>query len=474
MNAHVATVAVRLILSACAALLSLPVLAVDYSVGGTITGLTQPGLVLRLTYDPPAACIGNGGTYQLPLDTPGGCTSVAVGCCPGLVTFSGTVNGMLQCTCGTVIGAVPGWARPKNASALDATEDLPVAANATSFTFPVPIPNGSTYTVSVFAQPLHQICTVANGSGTVNGADVTNVAVTCITIVPPTVTKSFSPPEVSLGGTATVTFAVSNPNASAASGIGFTDLLPAGLVVATPNGAGGTCNGTTTATAGSNSISLSGASLAASGGCTVLVNVTGITAGGWNNTTGPVASTEGGSGAPSNTATLAVVAPPVIAKSFDRGQVAFNESAVLSFTLTNPAANTVALTNVGFTDNLLPSGLQVASPSGLTSSCGGAVTAVSGGDSISLVGGTIPAAGSCTISVNVVPVTYGVGVNTVTVTSGNGGTGNTSSTSIALPQRAIPVMQGWTLLLLVLVVGSFAAVGLYRRRQLLSRRSAES
>ena len=33
----------------------------------------------------------------------------------------------------------------------------------------------------MFAQPTGQTCTVANGSGTIGGADVTNVAVTCVT-----------------------------------------------------------------------------------------------------------------------------------------------------------------------------------------------------------------------------------------------------------------------------------------------------
>jgi hypothetical protein len=51
------------------------------------------------------------------------------------------------------------------------------------FTFPSPIPSGSTYSVTVQTQPTgpQQTCTAANGSGTIGDANVTNVAVNCTT-----------------------------------------------------------------------------------------------------------------------------------------------------------------------------------------------------------------------------------------------------------------------------------------------------
>ncbi len=59
-------------------------------------------------------------------------------------------------------------------------DDLVVAANG-SFTFPEPLQDLSTYSVSVRTQPTtpDQICTVTNGSGTLAGANVTNVVVNC-------------------------------------------------------------------------------------------------------------------------------------------------------------------------------------------------------------------------------------------------------------------------------------------------------
>lgn len=103
---------------------------------------------------------------------------------------------------------------------------------------------------------------------------------------------------VTLNGATSLTFTITNPNASASlSGIGFTDSLPAGLVVATPNGLTGSCGGgAITAAAGSASVSLSGATLAASAACNFAVNVSGTSTGAKNNVTSAVTSTEGGNG----------------------------------------------------------------------------------------------------------------------------------------------------------------------------------
>jgi arabinogalactan endo-1,4-beta-galactosidase len=115
---------------------------------------------------------------------------------------------------------------------------------------------------------------------------------------------------VSLNGTTSLTFNLSNPNAAVSlSGIGFTDSFPSGLIVSSPNGLTGTCGGgTITAAAGSNSVTLSGASLAAAASCTFAVNVAGTTAGTQNNVTSAVTSTEAGNGGTAS-AQITVVGP---------------------------------------------------------------------------------------------------------------------------------------------------------------------
>jgi hypothetical protein len=160
-----------------------------------------------------------------------------------------------------------------------------------------------------------------------------------------------------------------------------------------------------------------------------------------NNTTGPVSSTESGPGATSNTASITVIGPPSIAKAFGAASINLNGTTTLSFTITNPNA-TVALTGVGFGDTL-PAGLTVATPNGLTGSCGaGTITTgtVSGFSVVNLSGGTIAAGSSCTFSVNVVGTSGGHKVNTTgTVTSNEGGSGNqaTATIDVNAPDLAI-------------------------------------
>jgi hypothetical protein len=78
--------------------------------------------------------------------------------------------------------------------------------------------------------------------------------------------------------------------------------------------------------------------------------------------------------------------------------------------------------------------LTIATPNGLTGSCGaGTITTgtVSGPSVVNLTGGTIAAGGSCTFSINVVGTTGGHKVNTTgTVTSSNAGSGNQATATI--------------------------------------------
>ena len=285
--------------------------------------------------------------------------------------------------------------------------------------------------------------TNTTGSVTSTNGGTGNTATANLTVAtPPTITKAFGASSILVGANTSLTFTLNNPNTSLGlTGIAFSDTLPAGLAVATPNGLTSNCGGTTTAAAGSGSISLTGGTLAATASCTISLNVTGIAAGIENNTTGPISSNESGAGATSNTASITVIGPPSIAKAFGAASIQLNAQTTLTFTITNPNA-TVALTGVGFGDTL-PAGLAVANPNGLTGSCGaGTITTgtVSGFSVVNLSGGTIAAGGSCTFSVNVVGVTGGHKVNTTGfVTSSNAGSGNqaTATIDVEAPDLAI-------------------------------------
>src|SRR5262249_448838 len=63
-------------------------------------------------------------------------------------------------------------------------------------------------------------------------------------VAPPTIAKAFGAASIPVGSVTSLSFTITNPNAAATlTGIGFTDNLPAGLVIATPNGVTGRCGG---------------------------------------------------------------------------------------------------------------------------------------------------------------------------------------------------------------------------------------
>ena len=65
----------------------------------------------------------------------------------------------------------------------NAGDDLPIAANSTSFVFATAVASGSGYQVAVLTQPHapSQLCAVTGGSGNVAGGNVTTVSITCTT-----------------------------------------------------------------------------------------------------------------------------------------------------------------------------------------------------------------------------------------------------------------------------------------------------
>ena len=151
-----------------------------------------------------------------------------------------------------------------------------------------------------------QVTSTNGATGNTSSASITVVA-------PPIIIKAFGAASIPLNGSSTsLSFTIQNNNATVGlTGVGFSDTLPAGLAISTPNGLTGSCGGgTITATAGTNVISLSGATLASGTSCNFSVNVTGTTAGQKDNTTGAVTSTEGGTGGTAS-ASVIVVAPPV-------------------------------------------------------------------------------------------------------------------------------------------------------------------
>src|SRR5262249_58507345 len=82
---------------------------------------------------------------------------------------------------------------------------------------------------------------------------------------PPNISKAFGAASINLNATTTLSFTITNPNATVAmTGVGFGDTLPAGLVVANPNGLTGSCGSgtiTTGTVSGSSVVNLIGGTI---------------------------------------------------------------------------------------------------------------------------------------------------------------------------------------------------------------------
>jgi uncharacterized repeat protein (TIGR01451 family) len=216
----------------------------------------------------------------------------------------------------------------------------------------------------------------------------------------PVATKVFNPAVVGPGGLSTITFTVTNPSTTVTlTGVTFTDNLTGGLTVASPNGINGFCTGGSAGVANGNSggttTSLLNTTLVPNSLCTYNINVRAPNqAGTINNTTGPVQSSAG-LGTP-GTATLTVQAQVTISKQFGVISLEPGTTTTLTFSLANP--NAAPITGVAFSDTL-PTGLSVATPSGLTSNCGGLAVTTAGSITVSNV--TLAANASCTLTINV-------------------------------------------------------------------------
>jgi hypothetical protein len=188
-------------------------------------------------------------------------------------------------------------------------------------------------------------------------------AVSAAATKPPSITSSFVPNLIPVGETTSLSYTITNPNASGTlSQVYFTDTLPNGVLVENPNGESGSCGSASviTATSGGNTISLYGGSVKAGATCTFSVDVTSNAPAVYKNSTGTVGSSNGGSGN-SDTESLTIVAPPTLTVNTPHNNATYNfgQRVVTSFSCAE-AANGPGITDcsgdVDGSDNDLNSG----------------------------------------------------------------------------------------------------------------------
>lgn len=249
--------------------------------------------------------------------------------------------------------------------------------------------------------------TIAASSLTTTAGNPPSDAAATLTVpVPlaPSMSKAFNPTTVTVGQATLLTITLQNPNAYALPlNQSLIDTLPSGSVVASTPGASTTCtlgSGSFNAAAGAGSISLSSGASIPAGGCTIRVNVSANAAGTYNNSI-PATSLMAGGQASTSAASASFSAagsPMTMQKSMSPANATAGTSISLTITLNNPNASAVPLGSV--TDNL-PSGLVAASNSGTTTCSGGVVSSTVGGSSVGMQGGSVPANGSCSMTISV-------------------------------------------------------------------------
>ncbi|MEM8960064.1 MAG: IPTL-CTERM sorting domain-containing protein [Acidobacteriota bacterium] len=349
---------------------------------------------------------------------------------------------------GIEVAVVPNATNTCTGGTLTATS----GSNSISYTGGT-IDAGTTCTISVD--------TVGNGSAfgllTNTSDDLTsslgNSGMASDTIVvnpPPTFTKAFGTDPVTIGTTSTLTFTIDNTASTiSASGIGFIDNLPTGLVVATPPNSSNTCGGTLTAVAGASSIDLTAGTLATGATCTITVDVLadGAATGVLTNTTTDLNSTLGTS-APAVATVTTEFLPLTLAKLFTEDVIQTGETSTVTLTIDNP--NIVAVGTLAITDTL-PTDVVVATPANAGTTCtGGTVTATAGSGTASYTGGTVAASSSCTVTFDVTSTVAGTYTNTTGDLTSDAGTTSGASDDLTVIEPIVttkaflsdPVVQG--------------------------------
>ncbi len=264
---------------------------------------------------------------------------------------------------------------------------------------------GASCTISVDVQAVGLVGSLENISGTLTSdlPDDAPGAHATLTVneAPLSAAMAFTPSTIDQGGISTLSYTLSNGAAIAATEVSLTDTLPADVVVADVPDARTTCTGgTLTAAAGGNTIAFADGALAASGDCTISVDVTSSVAGSYTNPTESLTSSLGTSTPATATLTVTAADAPGFAKAFSPATINPGGVSTLTFTIDN-AANLIEVGSLAFNDNF-PDGMIVApDPDTQTSCTGGTISAAAGGTSVSYSGGGVAAGASCTISVDV-------------------------------------------------------------------------
>jgi uncharacterized repeat protein (TIGR01451 family) len=342
---------------------------------------------------------------------------------PDVVGIANPSNFSTTCSGGTVSGAsgthtvtLSGATMPTNSSCT-VTFDLMLPLS--------PLMTGTGHLFTVAAGTLTSTEGVSNLAYTGSWSEFSYV----------NIGKSFNPTKIANGGISTLTVGFTNYEGVVAT-LDWTDNLPAGLTVAAAPNITNTCGGTITALPGASSISIASGSLAASTNgvnsqtfasgpsCTFSVDVIGTNSGTsalvLKNAVPAGSFPVGGIPYTDANATLSIYPPGPLQIDKTIGDAAttnvycggsthisyIGSSCAITLTIVNSSG--APETGIGLTDDLTTMGpgftvTDLTPSTGLptsppTTTCGGTLSAPIGGTLVTLTGGSLPVAGTCTVT----------------------------------------------------------------------------
>lgn len=169
-----------------------------YALGGSVSGLSGTGLQLQNASGTPLSVSGNG-VFTFPAQVASGAAyAISVAAQPtspsqtcvvtngtGTIGAANVTNISINCTTNTYkLGGTVSGLVGKGLVLHQGSANLAISGNGL-FAFSAPLQSGGSYSISVAAQPTSpaQTCTAGSGSGTIGSADVSNVSVTCVSII---------------------------------------------------------------------------------------------------------------------------------------------------------------------------------------------------------------------------------------------------------------------------------------------------
>jgi len=160
-----------------------------------------------------------------------------------------------------------------------------------------------------------------------------------VAMADPSFTAVFSPDTIGPGSVSTLTYTITNDNATPATSLAYSNTLPTNVTLATPANASTNClEGSISAPDGGATIALSGAKLGGSGNsCNITVDVTSTSAGTHTNTTGTLTYSGGDGGSGGTAADVLTVSNslPGFSKEFSPDSIPFGGRTTLTYTSAN-------------------------------------------------------------------------------------------------------------------------------------------